>query len=75
MTEKREKNKKRLEDLKKTVKLKLPKGKTDSTLQETALILMHHQQALIELLIEKGVFSVDEFEKQVDREIARSFKL
>ena len=65
----------RWKNAQRTVKLKLSQGKVDPLLQETILVLLHHQEALIQLLVEKGVFSMEEFEAKVEEEIARSLKL
>lgn len=57
----------------KTVKITRPL-QMEHTLEETALVLMYHQQAIVDLLIEKKVITQEEFERQVDLEISRSMK-
>ncbi|RME78380.1 MAG: hypothetical protein D6785_12055 [Planctomycetota bacterium] len=75
MSKQKKQGREKLRETQKTVKLKLSQGGWDPTIQEALLVLIHHQEALIELLIQKGVFSLEEFESRVEEEIERSLKV
>ena len=59
----------------KTVRLTNLKGDSEKALHEMVIFLMNQQEALIHLLVDKKVFSREEFEAQVDKEISGSVKL